>query len=304
MLVFLTGAPGFIGRVTIEELLNHGHEVLGLARSDASAETISKLGAQVHRGDLEDLESLKSGAKKADGVIHLAFIHDFSDYAKAAAVDQAAIEAMASTMAGTGKPLVIASGTMLVRKGKLATEDDEPERGTPFQVRQDSADLVVKLSKEKGIRGSIVRLPPTVHGKGDKGLIPRFIDAARQHNAVSIVGDGSNRWCAVHRLDAAVLFRLALEKGASGAYYHAVAEQGVPMKDIARVVGKKLQVPVENKPADEVMKTLGFLALVFAADNPTSSEKTQRELGWDPRASGQPDLLADMEAHYFLRSHV
>ncbi|KIY00259.1 uncharacterized protein Z520_03944 [Fonsecaea multimorphosa CBS 102226] len=299
MLVFVTGAPGFIGRATIEELHKHGHEVLGLARSDASAEKISKLGAQVHRGDLEDLESLRTGAKKADGVIHLAFIHDFSNYERAGAADRAAIEAMAEAMAGTGKPLVIASGTMLAVKGQLATEDAEPERGTPFAMRQESADLVVKLSKEKGIRGSIIRLPPTVHGKEDKGLIPMYIDGARKAGAVSIVGDGSNRWCAVHRQDAAVLFRLALEKGVPGGTYHAVAEQGVPWKDIANVVGKNLQLPVENKSSEEAMKTLGFLALVFGADNPASSEKTQRELGWDPRASGQPELLADLEANYF-----
>ncbi|KIW96351.1 uncharacterized protein Z519_03420 [Cladophialophora bantiana CBS 173.52] len=299
MLVFVSGAGGFIGRATIQELLNHGHEVLGLARSDASADTIAKLGAQVHRGDLEDLESLKSGAKKADGVIHLAFVHDFSDYLKATKVDQAAIEAMSEAMAGTGKPLVIASGTMLGVKGQLATEDSEPERGTPFSSRQESADLVARLSKEKGIRGSIVRLPPTVHGKEDKGLIPRFIGAAREAGSVTIIGDGSNRWPAVHRLDAAALFRLALEKGTPGAHYHAVAEQGVPMKDIANVVGKNLQVPVESKAAEEAMKTLGFLALVFAADNPTSSEKTQTELGWNPSAFGQPELLADLEANYF-----
>ncbi|EXJ72991.1 uncharacterized protein A1O5_04140 [Cladophialophora psammophila CBS 110553] len=299
MLVFVSGAGGFIGRATIQELLNHGHEVLGLARSDASADTIAKLGAQVHRGDLEDLESLKSGAKKADGVIHLAFVHDFSDYLRATKVDQAAIEAMSDAMAGTGKPLVIASGTMLAVKGQLATEDAEPERGTPFSSRQESADLVARLSKEKGIRGSIVRLPPTVHGKEDKGLIPRFIDAAREVGSVTIVGDGSNRWPAVHRLDAAALLRLALEKGTPGAHYHAVAEQGVPMKDIANVVGKNLQVPVESKATEEAMKTLGFLALVFAADNPTSSEKTQAELGWNPSAGGQPELLADLEANYF-----
>ncbi|KAH0830807.1 hypothetical protein AYO21_10038 [Fonsecaea monophora] len=299
MLVFLTGAAGFIGRATIQELLDHGHQVLGLARSDASAETISKLGAQVHRGSLEDLESLRSGAKQADGVIHLAFIHDFSDYAKAAAVDRAAIEAMGEAMVGTGKPLVIASGTLVAVKGELAVEDAEPDRGTAFETRQGAADLVVKLSKEQGIRGSIVRLPPTVHGKDDGGLIPRFIDISRQTGSVIILGDGSSRWPAVHRQDAAVLFRLALEKGTPGAYYHAVAEQGVPMKDIAGVVGKNLGLPVESKTVEEAMGTLGFLALAFSADNPTSSEKTQRVLGWNPKGSGQPGLLADMEANYF-----
>ncbi|UJR17974.1 hypothetical protein I4U23_004873 [Adineta vaga] len=296
MRVFVTGAAGFIGRAVVQELLNNGHQVLGLARSDASVEIITKAGAEPHQGDLEDIESLKSGARIADGVIHLAFIHDFSDYAKAAAVDRAAIEAMGEVMAGTGKPLVIASGTMIVVKGKLATEDTEPDRSSPFAERARSADLVYTLSKEKKIRGSVIRLPPTVHGAEDKGFIPMLINAARQKGFVTYVGDGSARWPTVHRLDAAVLFRLALEKGTAGATYQAVAEQGVPTKDIMTVIGKHLRLPVEAKPLNEAVEAIGFLAHVVGSDNPTSSEKTQKELGWHPT---QPKLLADMEANYF-----
>jgi nucleoside-diphosphate-sugar epimerase len=295
MRVFVTGAAGFIGRGVVQELLNNGHQVLGLARSDASAEAITKAGGEPHRGDLEDIESLKSGAKAADGVIHLAFVHDFSNYAQATAIDRAAIEAMGEALAGTGKPLVIASG-MGVAKGKLATEDMEHESGGGFSERMKSADLVYALSKEKQVRGSVMRLPPTVHGAGDHGFIPQWIDFARKDGFVTYVDDGSARWPTVHRLDAAVLFRLALEKGPAGATYHAVAEQAVPTKDIAMVIGKHLQLPVEGKPLTEAAGNIGFLAYVASADIPASSEKTQRELGWQPT---QPELFADMEAHYF-----
>ncbi len=296
MRVFVTGAAGFIGRGVVQELLSNDHQVLGLAHHDASAEAITRAGAEPHRGSLEDIESLKSGAKAADSVIHLAFIHDFSDFARVTAVDRAAIEAMGEVMAGTGKPLVIASGTMNMPKGNLATEDTEPVRNTPFSDRVRSEDLVYTLSKEKQIRGSVVRLTPTVHGAEDKGLIPQLINMARQKGFVTYIGDGSARWPAVHRLDAAVLFRLVLEKGTAGATYHAVAEQGVPMKDIMTVVGKHLQLPVEGKPLDEALGTIGFFAHLVGSDNPTSSEKTQRELGWHHT---QPGLLADMEANYF-----
>ena len=299
MLVFITGCAGFIGRAVTQELLNHGHQVLGLARSDANAKILTDLGAQVHLGDLENLESLKSGAKAADGVIHLAFLIDFENFQRGTDADKAAIKVMAEAMANTGKPLVIASGTLLAQKGKLAHEDDEPERGTPFAMRQESADLVATLSNEKGIRGSSMRLAPTVHGEGDKGLIPMLADTAKKIGHVTIIGDGSNRWPAAHRLDAAVAFRLALEKGTAGQTYHCVAEQGVQMKDIMKLVAKKVNLPVKSKTVEEAMPDLGFLAFAIAADNPVSSEKTQKELGWDPRGNGQPDLLADLKEHYF-----
>lgn len=273
-----------------------GHQVLGLARSDASAETITQAGGEAHRGSLDDLESLKSGAKASDGVIHLAYNHDFSNYAGAAATDQAAIEALGSVLAGTGKPLAIASGTALTPAGQLATEDTAPARDTPTAVRAKSADLVYALARDKNVRGTVVRLAPTVHSAGDNGLIPTFIQWSREHGIVMYVGDGQARWPAVHRSDAATLFRLALEKGAVGATYHAAAEQGVPWKNIAELVGKKLGLPVQSKTPDEAGAALGWLGFIIANDNPTSSEKTQRELGWHPIG---PTLLEDLAAHYF-----
>ncbi|CAD6564334.1 MAG: hypothetical protein ASARMPRED_004381 [Alectoria sarmentosa] len=296
MRVFVTGAAGFIGRATVQELVKNGHQVLGLARNDASAEAVIKAGAEAHKGDLNDIESLKSGAKAADGVIHLAFIHDFQDFAGACATDRAAIEAIGEVLAGTGKPLVIASGTLTCLKGTLAIEDAEPERNTPLSDRVKSADLVYALSKEKQVRGSVIRFSPTVHGAGDNGLIPQLINLYRLKGSVIYVDDGSARWPAVHREDAAVLLRLALEKGTAGATYHAVAEQGVSMKDILTVVGKHLRLPLQGQPVQEAMGTIGFLAHMIAMDNPTSSEKTQKELGWHPTQTG---LLADMDANYF-----
>ena len=295
MRVFVTGAAGFIGRVVIQELLKNGHQVLGLARSDANAEIITKAGAEVHRGDLKDIESLKRGAKAADGVIHLAFVHDFSDFAGASAVDRAAIEAMGEVFAGTGKPLVIASGTLNVSTGRLATEDTEPERNHPMAVRYESADLVYSLSKEKQVRGSVIRLAPTVHGIEDWGFVPMFINMARKNGSVTYVDDGSARWPAVHKLDAAVLFRLALERGTAGATYNAVAEL-VPVKDILMVIGKQLQMPVESKSLETATASMGMFASLTTLDTPTSSEKTQKDLDWKPSQLG---LLADVEANYF-----
>jgi len=296
MLVFVTGAAGFIGRAVVQDLLKNGHQVLGLARNDANAEAITKAGAKSHRGDLEDLESLKSGAKAADGVIHLAFVHDFSNFARAAGIDTAAIEAMGEAMAGTGKPLIIASGTMSLPKGKLGNEDTEPERNTPFSLRSLSADAVRTISKEKGVRGSVIRLTPTVHDAEDRGVIPSLIDIARKNGFVTYIGDGSARWPAVHRQDAAILFRLALEKGTPGSTYHAVAEQGISTKEVMMLVGKHLQLPVESKTLNEAVEKIGFFAYLLGSDNPASNEKTKRELGWEPT---HPGLLADMEANYF-----
>jgi len=296
MLVFVTGAAGYIGRAVVQELLSHGHQVLGLARNDANAETLTKAGATPHHGDLEDIESLKRGAKKADGVIHLAFIHNFEDFVHSCTADTAAIEAMGEVLAGTGKPLVIASGTMGCPKGVLATEDTEPERNTPFGMRALSADAVYRISKEKGVRGSVIRLPPTTHGEEDKGMIPSIVGMLAKKGTLVYIGDGENRWPTVHRLDAAVLFRLALEKGTAGATYNAVAEQGVPMKRIMEVAGKRLQLPVESSSAEDVVKGIGLFGHILGADNPTSGEKTQRELGWAPK---QIELLEDLQANYF-----
>ena len=297
MRVFVTGAAGFNGRAVVQELLNNGHQVLGLARSDSSAEILTKLGAEVQRGDLEDLESLKTGAKSADGVIHLAFATNFGDFIKATEVDRAAIQAMGEAIAGTGKPLVYSSGTLATVKGQLATEDMESDKSMGMlSERTKSEDLIYALSKEKQIRGSVVRLSPTTHGPGDIGFVPGLMNMAKKNGFVTYVGDGSSRWPAVHVLDAAILFRLALEKGKAGRTYHAVAEQGVPTKSTMEVIGKNLQLPVESKSVDEAAGMMGFLAHLLALDNFVSSQKTQKELGWKPT---QPGLLADMEATYF-----
>lgn len=298
MRVFVTGAAGWVGRAVTQELIQHGHQVLGLARSDATAETITKAGGEVLRGCLEDLDSLKKGAQSTDGTIHLAFIHDFTNMSHATAVDRAAIEAMAEVLAGTGKPLIITSGSLIIANtgGVLATEDNEPDRSVPWSDRWKSEDLIKSLAKEKDFRGMTVRLTPTVHGDGDQGFVPSLIANARKNGAAIYVGDGSARWPAVHRFDAAVVFRLAVEKGNAGAVYHAVAEEGIPQKDIQGLIGKTLQLPVEGKSLEEALPKLGFFAHVTAMDNPVSSEKTRKELGWEPKELG---LLADMEAHYF-----
>ena len=296
MRVFVTGAAGFIGQATVQELLKNGHQVLGLARSDANIEAIKKAGAEPHKGDLKDIESLKSGAKASDGVIHLAFVHDFSNFAGSCATDRAAIEAIGEVLAGTGKPLVIASGTLSLPKGTLGYEDTEPVRDMPMSDRVLSADLVYELSKEKKVRGSVIRLAPTVHGKGDWGFITMLGNSYREKGSVIYVGDGSARWPTIHRNDAAIILRLALEKGTAGATYHAVAEQGVSFKDITAVISKKLQLPVKGESPEEAAGDLGFLGHVIAMDNPTSSDHTQKELGWHPTQLG---LLADIEANYF-----
>ena len=298
MRVFVTGGAGFIGQATVQELIKHGHQVLGLAHSVASTQVLTKAGAQPHKGDLKDLESLKSGAQAADGVIHLAFVHDFEHYDRGCATDRAAIEAMGEVLAGTGKPLIVAAGTLSVANNgtELSTEDTEPDRESGLFSRARSADLVYALSKEKQVRGVVIRLAPTVHGVGDKGMIPMMIDISRQRGTVSYVGDGSARWPAVHLKDAAVLLRLALENGTAGATYHAVAEQGVAMKDIMTVVSENLRLPIQSQTLEDAVASGHFPGQVSSMDNPTSSAKTQKDLDWHPTG---PELLPDLEANYF-----
>ena len=297
MRVFVTGAAGFIGRATVKELVENGHQVLGLARSDASAQKIAEDGGEPHKGSLEDIESLKAGARKTDGIIHLAFIHDFSNLAHSTAVDRAAIEAMGEAIAGTGKPLLIASGTLGLENGGLpANEDVKADPNHSFSDRTKADGIVATLSKDKGVRGIVIRFSPTVHGVGDWGFIPIFINTFKEKGSVSYIGDGSTRWPAVHKVDAAVLCRLALEKGTAGATYHAVAEGGIPLKDIMTVIGKRLNLPVQGVSVEEATASLGWMAALMNIDDPISSEKTQQQLGWKPT---QPGLLADMEANYF-----
>ena len=293
MHVFVTGAAGFIGKAVVKELIAHGHSVTGLTRSENSASTITALGGTPLPGDLKDLDSLKRGAAAADGVIHLAFIHDFSDFAGACATDRAAITAMAETLTGTGKPFVHASGTMMCEKDKIATEDSRHTPDPPFDERSKSANLIYDLA-EKGVRGSVLRFAPTVHADGTGGLTGFLIDVFKgKGGPVVYVGDGQARWPACYRDDAAVLARLALEKGTAGATYHAVTEQGVKLKDVVEMIGKILKVPVQNRSVEEAVPLLGMFAHLMNSDNPASSDKTRKELGWQTTG---PTLINDFEA--------
>ncbi len=294
MRVFLTGATGWVGSAIVRELLDAGHEVLGLARNDAGADTLARSGVEVHRGELTDLGSLAAGAGACEGVIHTAFIHDFSQYQANVETDRRAVEAMAGVLEGSGKPLVIASGTMMVAHARPATEQDAP---VSFDVPRAAAEAMVLAASSRGVRGSVVRLPPTVHGAGDHGFVPRLIDLARGKGAAAYVGDGANRWPAVRRLDAARLFRLALESAEPGSRLHAVAEEGVPMRAIAEAIGAGLGLPVRALTEDEAPAHFDFLARLIAIDNPASSALTRGALGWRPR---EPDLLTDMrDGGYF-----
>ncbi|KAJ4351588.1 uncharacterized protein N0V89_006931 [Didymosphaeria variabile] len=293
MHIFLTGGNGFIGKAVIAELLSFGHTVTGLARSDESAQILISLGTSVHKGSLSDLHALKEGAAAADAVIHLAFIHDFSNFAASVEIDKAAIEAMAEGMKGTGKPLIVTSGTLLMRHGHVGTEDDAYDTSAaPFDVRGQSEELTKKLAKDKGIAAVVVRLAPVVHGDTDKQFVPIVIAAARKNGVSAYIGDGLNRWPATHVLDAAAAFRLAVErKVPPGSTLHFVAEEGVQTKDVAIAIGKKLGLPMVSKKKDEAAEHFGWFASVAGIDNPVSSAKTKEMLGWTPK---QPSLLDDI----------
>lgn len=293
MRVFVTGASGFIGSAVVPELVRAGHHVVGLARSDESAKALEVAGVEVYRGSLEDPESLRAAAAKADGVIHLAFIHDFSRYEAAVRADMQAIEALGGALEGTNKPFAIASGLLGLAPGRIGVETDAPSKSP----RGRSEALMLALA-ERGVRSSIVRLSPTVHGAGDHGFVPHLIAMARKHGVSAYVGEGENHWPAVHRIDAARLFRLALEQASAGTVLHAAAEEGVRARDIAAVIGRRLSLPMASKTPEEAPRHWGFLGPIFALDARASSEITQVRFSWKPE---QPGLLEDLAAdHYYV----
>jgi len=289
MRVFVTGSTGFIGSALVPELIGAGHQVLGLTRSDAGAQSLIAAGADVHRGDLEDLESLRTGAAKSDGVIHLAFNHDFSKFAANCEMDRLAIETLGAALAGTDRPLLVTSGVAMIAPGRLATEEDPSPAVNPSFPRASEAAAVALA--ESGVNASIVRLPQ-VHDTVKQGLVTYLVAIARQKGVSAYIGEGRNRWAAAHVLDTARLYRLALEKGSMGARYHAVGEEGVPLREIAEAIGRGLGIPVVSKSAEEAAEHFGFFGHFAALDGPASSALTQEWLGWQPTERG---LIADLD---------
>lgn len=294
MRVFITGAAGFIGTATTKELIANGHKVLGLARSDDNARVLETAGVEVHRGSLEDLDSLRKGAKEADGTIHLAFIHDFSNFAECGQIDKRAIEAMGNALAGSNKPFIVTSGTLLVAPGKMATEQDPVTPGLPRV--SETAGLAFAA---RGVRAMAIRLPQVHGGDGRCGLVNWLLTIAREKGVSAYIGDGSNRWSGAHRLDVARLYRLALENGLAGTSYHAVADEGVTMRDIAEIIGRHLDLPVASISPKDAATHFGMMAMFAGRDGAASSALTQQWLGWKPSQIG---LIADISRPGYFKA--
>lgn len=290
MRIFLTGATGFIGSAIVPELINSGHQVLGLTRSEAGVEALRRAGAGAHRGDLSDLESLRAGALQADAVIHTAFNHDFTHYLQNCEDDRRVIETLGSTLAGTNRPLIVTSGTGMSRTGtdQIALETDPPasSKRVPRAASEEAADAVA----EHGVRVSVVRLAQ-IHDRAKHGLVSPAIQIAQARGISAYVGDGLNRWPAAHRLDTAHLYRLVLEKGEANARYNAVAEEGITFREIAEAIGETLKLPVVRLDPKDAETHFGWLAAFVALDIPASSARTREQLGWQPTG---PDLLSDL----------
>ena len=306
MRIFVTGASGWIGSAVVPELLGAGHEVVGLARSDASAQRLEAVGATVQRGDLDDPEGLAKAAADSDGVIHLAFQHEVAfggNFAAAGAADRRAVEAMGAALADSDRPFVLASGMIGLIAGRVATEDDglvaSPEvRANPAGRRAATALLTLSL-RGIGVRSSVLRFAPTVHGDGDNGFVATLVGVARQRGVAGYVGDGTNRWPAVHRSDAARLARLAVEAAPAGSVLHAAAEEGVPFREIAGAMGRHLDIPTTSVASEDAPEHFGFMAHFVALDSPVTATITRELLGWEPTG---PSLLEDLEQDHYYRS--
>jgi len=286
MRIFVTGATGFVGSAIVPELINAGHQVLGLGRSDAAAAWLTAAGAEVQRGSLDEVESLRQGAGAVDAVIHAGFIHDFANYAAAAETDRRAIETIGAVLAGSDRPFIVTSGTALTAPGRVATENDSANSTFPRKSEEAAASAAAG-----GSRVSVLRLPPSVHGVGDHGFVPLLIRLAREKGVSAYVGERLNRWPAVHRLDAARLYRLVLEASPMAARYHAVADEAVPFREIAQVIGRRLNIPVVSRSPEEAADHFGWFAHFAGLDCPASSAQTQKQLGWRPtQASLIPDI--------------
>jgi nucleoside-diphosphate-sugar epimerase len=291
MRVFVTGATGFIGSAIVKQLRAANHQVLGLARTPERAKSLVDAGAKVHLGDLEDLESLKSGAAASDAVIHCAFVHDFSRFKEVCEIDAKAIETLGSVLAGSNRPLIATAGVAAIAPGRLVTEEVPVPANHPFPRVSEQKALALAAS---GVRASVVRLPQ-VHDTVKQGLVTYLVAIARQKGISAYVGDGSQRWPAAHVLDTAELYKLVLEKGVAGGIYHAVAEEGVTLKPIAEAIGRGLKIPVVSKTPEQAKEHFGFLAHFVGADMPASSKLTQERLGWHPSQRGMLADLAEMD---------